>query len=68
MGYWVIIGALIGLIAARLKSFNMIGGIIAGLLLGPLALLMFLCSEGGTKCPFCAKKIKKHKQSGMSIL
>ncbi len=59
MVFWVIIGALMGFAAARIKSFNVVGGIISGILLGPLALLMFLCSEGRKKCPFCANKIKK---------
>jgi len=39
--FWVLIGALIGISAALHKGFNVIAGLLAGALLGPLALLMF---------------------------
>ena len=41
--FWALFGALIGIAAAQRKGFSMVGGIIGGLLLGPLAIFMFLC-------------------------
>lgn len=56
--FWALFGALIGIAAAQRKGFSIVGGIIGGLLLGPLAFLMFLCS-GRKKCPFCAEWIQQ---------
>lgn len=39
--FWVLIGALIGISAALHKSFSIVAGLLAGALLGPLAILMF---------------------------
>jgi hypothetical protein len=60
---WIIVGAVIGMLAASNKGFSIIGGIIGGALLGPLAILMFLCSNGKKRCPFCAEWI--HKKANM---
>jgi hypothetical protein len=57
--FWALIGCLIGISAAQRKGFNMAAGIIGGLLLGPLAFLMYLCSGERRKCPFCAEWIQK---------
>jgi hypothetical protein len=56
---WLIFGALIGLVAADRKGFNMVAGGAVGALLGPLALLMFFASGPKKRvCPFCAEKIE----------
>lgn len=60
---WMLIGALIGVAAAQKKGFSIAAGILGGLLLGPLAFLMFLVSgvsKGDTnrKCPHCAEFVK----------
>lgn len=59
--FWMLLGALIGVAAAQKKGFSVVGGIIGGLLLGPLAVLMFGVSGGGgqrRKCPACAEWIR----------
>lgn len=56
---WMLFGALIGVSAAQRRGFSVAGGIIGGLLLGPLAFLMFFASGGRQKCPQCAEWIKK---------
>lgn len=61
---WSLLGALIGVAAAQKKGFNMVGAVIGGLLLGPLAVLMFFVSgvtksdANRKKCPFCAEFVK----------
>ena len=60
---WLVLGALIGAYAAQRKGFSMLGGVVGGALLGPLALLMFFVSGIGKgdkqkKCPACAEWIK----------
>ena len=57
--FWALLGVLVGISAAQRKGFSVVGGVIGGLLLGPLAFLMFLCSGGKKKCPFCAEWIQK---------
>jgi len=55
---WLILGGLIGVVAADRKGFNMLVGGAVGALLGPLALLMFFASGPKVRvCPFCAEKI-----------
>jgi hypothetical protein len=61
---WALFGALIGAAAAQKKGFALAGGIIGGLLLGPLAVLLFFVSgisradANNKKCPHCAEWIK----------
>lgn len=60
---WALFGALIGVAAAQRKGFSVAGGIIGGLLLGPLAFLLFLVTGVAThnenrKCPHCAEFVK----------
>jgi len=60
---WALFGALLGVAAAQKKGFSMAGGIIGGLLLGPLAFLLFFVSgitgsDTQRKCPHCAEFIK----------
>lgn len=56
---WIIVGVVIGMLAAGNRGFSIIGGLIGGALLGPLAVLMFLCSSGKKRCPFCAEWIQE---------
>jgi len=61
--FWPLIGALFGIAAAQHKGFSVAAGIIGGLLLGPLAFLMFFVGGVGgegakKKCPHCAEWIK----------
>lgn len=63
MLFWALIGALIGLAAANKKGFSVAGGIIGGILLGPLAFLMFFVSgvskgDAKRKCPYCAEWVQ----------
>jgi hypothetical protein len=60
---WALLGALIGVTAAQRRGFSVVGGVLGGLLLGPLAFLMFFvsgvsASDQNRKCPFCAEFIK----------
>lgn len=48
MLYWALLGLVIGILAARQRGFNMVGGAIGGALLGPLALLLFFVSGVGS--------------------
>lgn len=54
---WALFGALIGVAAAQKKGFGTAAGVIGGLLLGPLAVLMFFVSSGKKKCPHCQEWI-----------
>jgi hypothetical protein len=42
--YWLLIGPLIGALAAQRRGYSIVGGILGGLLLGPLAFIMFFIS------------------------
>lgn len=57
---WIVLGALIGMVAAQRKGFGTGYGLMAGALLGPfLAPLMFFAKSAGgpgserRKCPSC---------------
>lgn len=56
---WIIVGGVIGVMAASKNGFSVVGGFVGGALLGPLAFLMFLCSSGKKRCPFCAEWIQE---------
>jgi len=56
---WLLFGALIGVAAANRRGFGTASGVIGGLLLGPLAVLMFFASSGRKKCPKCAEWVQK---------
>lgn len=61
--FWALFGALLGVAAAQKKGFSVAGGILGGLLLGPLAFLLFFVSgitkdDQMKKCPHCAEFIK----------
>lgn len=56
-------GLLIGILAAQRRGFSPVVGALSGLLLGPLAFLMFFVrgvtrSDRSRKCPQCAEWIK----------
>lgn len=60
---WALFGALIGVAAAQRRGFSIAAGILGGLLLGPLAFLMFFisgvsASDRNKKCPHCAEFVK----------
>ena len=62
IGLWLL-GALIGVAAAQRRGYSLVAGVIGGLLLGPLAVLMFFVSgvtrnDRNRKCQFCAEWIK----------
>jgi hypothetical protein len=57
--FWVLFGALIGVVAAQKRGFGTAGGVIGGMLLGPLAVLMFFASGSRRKCPQCAEWMQK---------
>jgi hypothetical protein len=61
--FWALLGALIGISAAQRRGFSVATGVIGGLLLGPLAFLMYFVSgvtrgDATRKCPYCAEWIK----------
>ena len=62
--FLALLGALIGIAAAHRRGFSMAAGVIGGLLLGPLAFLMYFVpgvagrDSANRKCPFCAEWIK----------
>lgn len=51
-------GMAVGLIAAKVKRWNPLVGLIGGLLLAILSPLMFLCKANRT-CPQCAEAVKE---------
>ena len=60
---WALLGALIGVAAAQKRGFSVVGGVLGGLLLGPLAFLMYWVSgvsaaDKNRKCPYCAEFVK----------
>jgi hypothetical protein len=63
IGGWVILGALIGAIAASARGWSPVAGAAAGALLGCGAPLLFFVSgvtrsDVGKICPQCAEKVK----------
>ena len=65
--FWAVLGASIGISAAQRRGFNGAAGAVGGLLLGPLAFLLYFVSgvtrpNETRKCPFCAEWIKSEAQ------
>ncbi len=60
---WAGLGALVGGIAAHRRGFSLVTGIIAGLVLGPLAVVLFFVPVWGSEpvraqaCPYCAGRV-----------
>lgn len=57
--FWVLFGALIGVAAAKKRGLGTTAGVLGGMLLGPLAVLMFFASGDKKKCPECDEWISK---------
>jgi hypothetical protein len=57
--FWILFGALIGVSAAQRRGFGTVSGLLGGMLLGPLAVLMYFVSGDRKKCPQCAEWINK---------
>ena len=57
---WALLGGAIGVAAGKKKGFPMAGAVVGGILLGPLAVLMFAIapSKEQRKCPHCAEWVK----------
>lgn len=72
--FWILFGALIGVSAAQRRGFGTASGVLAGMLLGPLAVLMYFASGDRMKCPQCAEWINKkaricpHCKSDLMVL
>ena len=61
--FWLLLGVLLGVDAARKRGFSVVAGVLGGLLLGPLAVLMYFVSgvsrsDRRQQCPQCAEFIK----------
>jgi hypothetical protein len=56
---WAVVGVLIGVWAASVKKFSIVGGAIAGALLGLLAPLLFIVSGDTRKCPWCLETMQR---------
>ena len=57
---WVACGV-IGAIAAHVRGWSVLVGFLAGVILGPFVVLLFLVSgiaSNGKTCPQCAERIK----------
>jgi len=63
--FWPVLGALIGFVASQKRQMSPVAGILGGLLLGPLAFLMFFVSgavtsgDGMKTCHYCKERIKE---------
>jgi hypothetical protein len=60
---WLLVGALVGYLASQRRGFSGVAGVLGGMLLGPLAFLMFFVSsvsrgDATRECPHCAERIK----------
>lgn len=60
---WLLLGTLLGIAAAQKRGFSVVAGGLGGLLLGPLAFLMFWVSgvtrgDDSRRCPHCAEFVK----------
>ena len=58
---WLIVGAVIGILAAHKRRFSTWAGLFGGLLLGPFAVLIFLVSSvtSERRCPHCAENVRR---------
>jgi len=55
---WLILGAVVGGIAANTRGFSSASGIICGALLGLFSPLLFLATGRLRPCPSCAERIR----------
>jgi phosphotransferase system glucose/maltose/N-acetylglucosamine-specific IIC component len=56
---WILFGALIGVSASQRRGFGTAAGVIGGMLLGPLAVLMYFVTGDRIRCPHCAEWVNK---------
>ena len=62
---WTALGATVGYFTAQRRGFSPIAGVVAGLVLGPLAVALFYVPlrisntgpEHREKCPYCAGRV-----------
>ena len=58
--FWAGLGVVVGYVAAQRRGFSLVAGVVAGLVLGPLAVVLFFVPVGVSntvqqqKCPYCA--------------
>lgn len=60
---WALVGAAIGIFAAKARGLSLAEGLVGGALLGPLAFLLFFVS-GTTdttkkRCPYCDELVQR---------
>ena len=62
--FWSLLGAFIGYLESQRRGFSPVGGVLGGIVLGPLAFLMFAvdgiatAKEHSKPCPYCAERLK----------
>ena len=60
---WTALGATVGYVAAHHRGFSLITGVVAGLVLGPLAAVLIYVphrianAKHPKKCPYCAGRV-----------
>ena len=60
---WPALGAVVGYVAAQRRGLSLVFGVLAGLMLGPLAFLLFLVpgfamdAVHPRRCPYCAGSV-----------
>ena len=59
---WIVIGIGVGYVASRRPGFSVVSCVVAGMVLGPLAALLFWlpAGPGGSSeaaCPYCSNQI-----------
>ena len=61
--FWAGFGAVVGYLAAQHRGFSLATGVVAGLVLGPLAVGLFFVPGTASrtlpshKCPYCASRV-----------
>ena len=61
--FWTALGAAVGYVAAHRRRFSPITGVVAGLVLGPLAVVLFSIplrisnAKHPKQCPYCAGRV-----------
>ena len=61
--FWTALGSPLGYVAAQRRGFSPIAGVVAGLVLGPLAVALFYIPLGiadakhQKKCPYCPGRV-----------
>ena len=61
--FWTALGASVGYVAAQRRGFPLTTGVVAGLVLGPLAVVLFYIplptsnTADQRKCPYCGGRV-----------